>query len=131
MQWLTLTWLLTIGYSPIQLSNWNVNSTTSAEISGVQSSYFTTDIGLSAEAWNHVRLSTDIETYEITDLSYTSFFPFRANYTISLALYAKGIELGIRHECDHPIVSTLSVVPEGILMDETTVYIKLSGKASF
>jgi hypothetical protein len=119
MQWLTLLYTLSFGTVSYQ----------SALLSTPLES-FSTVLSVELQAFdNHLFLSSGVETWE-TAQSLASFAPFQALYTFSAGLRLGGFELGYRHECDHPVISNISLQPMlyAFLNVRNTFYISFKGK---
>ena len=126
MNWLILSWALTASWLPS-------NNQGIAQQPVVSSQYvdsdgcFATKFEVQADVLSHTKLWASVETYETKDVASVGFLPFRADYVAGVALYAKGIELGVRHECDHGVEWSGSFVP-WYWLNQTEVYVKISGK---
>jgi len=125
MSWLILSWALTIGYKPVYAQR--IADQSNAFL--IYNNSLESTLSLQADMFNHFKVYTSIETYELyySDLS---FLPYRADYRIGIALYAKNIELGIYHECDHPVLYSADQVL-GYGMNDTEVYIRIHGETRF
>jgi hypothetical protein len=131
MQWLVLSWALTCGWLPMSATSIVYPGDTIYGIGGANA--ISTKMELTAEAWNHLRAWSSIETREVlqpSDFSLGLFSPYEAYFIAGMALYANNIEIGISHECDHGIETTLDLAP-WISNGQTEIYIKLSGKTLF
>ena len=133
MQWLVLSWALTVGYLPT-----NVQFLDSAPNMSIENQWIylenngsmETTIGLSAIAFDHIKLSTSIETYIHTTDSILSYWPYRSDYNIGLSIYTKNLELGIKHTCIHPTIYSIDQIL-GYGANTTEIFVKLSGETRF
>ena len=132
LSWLMVSWAFTFGYLPCD------GSTIVEPSNAIYGQVFhedaiATKFELSAEAFNHLRISSSIETREVYNGQVSSlgaFSPYEGYFKLGAAFYGKSWEVGISHECDHGIQA--SNVPSAWLWaGNTELYIKLSGKSSF
>jgi hypothetical protein len=117
-----LSWSLTFGYNPASLG--------ADQPSPYRSdAFYSCDLALSLSAFDHLRFYTDWESFATKNEGHNLFFaPYRIDYSVGFALYAKGIELGIRHECDHPVVFSRSQrFDYSSLSSDTSLYLRFSG----
>lgn len=126
--WLVLSWALTLGIVPQQL---DVVAQGNAQcVDAIRTDMVATvaELSISAEFFGHARLWGAMENYQYFPGldSGLGFFPYRADYTAGLAIFAGPIELGIKHECDHPVIAG-SVLHGNYLSVETQIYLKISG----
>ena len=126
MNWLILSWALTASWIP--LDNQSIVQQKPVANTVINSSgCYSISLEARAEIMNHLKIWGEVETYEkINPDTKLSFMPFRADYLVGIALYAKGIELGISHECDHGVESQSFYVP-WYYLTQTRVYVKISG----
>ncbi len=54
------------------------------------------------------------------------FSPFEANYKIGAAVFLDHIEIGVLHECDHPVIAAPFTRKVQLQREFTEVYLKLS-----
>ena len=127
MTWLILLWSLSVGYIPLDskaVVNPDVGQLTSFHTNAIS-----TELSVTAEVLKHLRFFAGVETLAIPQ-SYTSYVPFEAYYTIGASLYTKNLELGIKHECDHGVESSVTSLP-WYGSNSTEVYLKLTAQSSF
>jgi hypothetical protein len=133
MQWLVLSWALTVGWLPLDATG-IVNPAVKNGITGVANyDAISTKFELQADAFNHFKVFGSIETRETFDTSPSAagmFSPYESYFIAGAAFYAKGIEFRISHECDHGMENTDTFVP-WVSSGSTTVSMKISGKTSF
>ena len=124
--WIVLSWALTCGWLP--MSGTCVVSATGVNGVGYLNAV-SSKLEIQADIWQHARIFGSMETRETLSLdpSLGLFSPYEAYFVAGAALYAKGIEIGIIHECDHGIESSSDFIP-WISSGGTEVYIKISGK---
>jgi hypothetical protein len=132
MQWLVLSWALTCGYLPSSQSAVVFPGTHANVYSIDYRDTFSTKFEVSAEALNHLRIWGSAETREniSANIGLGFFSPYQAYYIGGISLYAKGIEIGISHECDHGISSDVLASP-WLGGGSTEIFVKISGKTSF
>lgn len=130
--WLVLSWALTLGIVPQQVDVVAQGQMECAD--AIRTDMLTTvaELRVEARALDHIRLWGAMENYqyfsgfpEAGSGGTFGFLPFRADYTAGLAIFAGPIELGIRHECDHPVVA--GVIRGNYLSMETQIYLTISG----
>lgn len=118
MQWLLLSLALSCGYMP---QNTQMVNQRFYEQPG-----FTQTIEMSGLVAEHINVFGSVRTYDIYK-SGLSFAPFRADYTIGAELLWHGFSLGIRHECDHPVIYTSNQLL-GYASSETEIYVSFRGQ---
>lgn len=101
MNWLTLSWWLTLAVVPQYEPGLVVQD--SAVMTPINGAY-RTEFGINAVLLDHVKLTSSMDARMIM-FRPTVWRPFEASYRIGVSIFAKGIELGIRHECIHPVIS--------------------------
>ncbi len=117
MQWLILSLALTCGYMPQ-----NVQMLDQALY---DKPCFEQTVEVSGLVAEHLNVFGSVQTYD-THNKGLSFFPFRADYSIGAELLWKGFALGVRHECDHPVIYT-SPQALGYAGNETEIYLSYNG----
>ena len=132
MNWIILGWALTFGYMPANTQAIiNQNRYYGQDSFIDNSNSYAIKLELSADILGHLKIWGSDETYMKSDFShieYGAFSPSEAHYRIGAYLYAKGIEVGIEHECDHGIEASYDIKP-WYWGGYTEVYIKLSGSS--
>ena len=127
MSWLVLSWFLTFGYLP---QSQEAIATTTDRVEWLDNSgAFYQTIGLSATAFDHIRLYTELQTYDRMG-SINQWFPYRSDYIIGLDLLAGPVTIGVRHECDHPVIWSMDQ-EYGYISGITEIYVKIEGKTSW
>lgn len=126
MQWFVLSWALTFGFIPSMdtglMDPYNIQN----DMIIVSDNAISSKIFLQADMFNHLLIWCSVKTYMYPS-DFPFFSPFRDDYSCGLALYSKGIELGIWHECDHG-VETGIYSANWLAADTTEIYIKFSGR---
>jgi hypothetical protein len=123
--WIVLSWALTVGWLPSSgVAIVDTNNSTAI----VNQNTFSSKFEISAEAINHIRVWGSAETRESFDNSGTLglFNPYEAYYRFGTAIYSKGIEVGIEHECAHGIEAGYTNRP-WLWSGYTNIYVKVSG----
>jgi hypothetical protein len=127
MSWLVLSWFLTLGLVP-QNDQMLVQS---HDAIYTANPCFEQTAGLSLTALDHARAFFAIKTYEVKSNSLL-FAPFRSDYSIGAEVFSRNIILGIKHECDHPVVSNPgSFASNGYYLGTTEVYLTFHGSMHF
>jgi hypothetical protein len=126
MNWLILSWALTMSWLPTDIQTIIQYPTGDHPI--IESSgCYSINLEARADILKHMKIWGNVETYEKTNPDIIlSFKPFRADYIVGMALYDKNIEAGIMHECDHGVESSQKFDPWYGLV-QTRIYIKISG----
>jgi hypothetical protein len=132
LSWLILSWSLTLGYIPLdnptmfQASGENIQSICNEGV-------LSTELALKAEAFNHIRLSTSIESRETKSeksILFGAFDPYEAYFKLGFCCYFNNFEIGITHECDHGIEAPNTPRP-WLSNGNTNLYLKFSGTTQF
>lgn len=119
MNWLVLSCFLTLGFLPCQRLELGNN-------------YLSKDgcleqtVGLQVVAWKHARLWTEIETYDFKNDEGISFSPFRSDYRIGFELFDDNFTIGMKHECDHPVLCDTDKDGSKYYMGQTEAYLRFS-----
>lgn len=127
--WLVLSWALTLGVVPQQVDVVSRGSSECADAIRTDMVATVAELSVSAEFFGHARIWGAMENYQYFpgfSGGGLGFYPYRADYTAGLAIFAGPIELGIRHECDHPVIAAASLQGH-YLSNETQIYLKISG----
>lgn len=85
------------------------------------------ELGLEMSLWDVVFVGGSIENYQVP-VSITSWIPHRAIYHIYGGVRYKMFEVGIRHYCDHPVVSGDMNLSRYIGGGQTKIYAKFTAK---
>jgi len=126
MTWLALSWYLLLGTANIQSAITEPGGV--ADWSTPSGAYVST-LGVGFVIAEHLHVSTFVRNYE-THSSGLSFSPFRSDYGIDAHLSIGPLDVGIAHECDHPVESVLPVRSGGRYgRNDTTIYVRMSGTA--
>jgi hypothetical protein len=123
---LLLSWLLSVGSLNLQQAVQQGGT-----LAGYQSpaNTFSTTLGVEALVLSYVFISASVTTYE-TWRSGFSFAPSQSLYTFSAGARTHGVEIGIRHECDHITLSSFDGIPNAFMANRTEVYVSVSGSFS-
>jgi hypothetical protein len=129
--WMVLVYVLSIGYVPEQretIGNYYDDYDTMITIN--TDNFNTVALfGFGIELFNHVRIKSEMESYQFSTDSLTKFYPFRIDYTIGAELYDEGFSIGIKHECDHSVIYERRIPrSKKYISMETQIYLKLEGK---
>ena len=128
MSWLLVSWFLAFGYVPQQ-------------IEAVNGSYFVSDptriatvaqIGIEAQAWERLRVYTDIENFQYAPETVEDggFIPYRVDYTFGAEIKLnKWISVTVEHECDH--VVAIGGNADGYESRITKLVAKVQGSTKF
>lgn len=127
-EFLIFSWALTFGYVPMQVES------VKHEIVKTENKRIATVAGIeiSVMAFDRILLSTEIETFQYNVKDRFIFEPYRANYHVSADYFiSDSFQVGISHECDHPIASGLgskALYPVyQYASGETIMYVKIRG----
>lgn len=125
MNWLLLTYFLSFGSISCQEQIYNPAG--GAIFSTPQPSFQTT-LGVEATFADHVFVGGSTEAWMSPD-GESTFNPFEGFYIFSAGLRGWGFEVGYRHECDHPIVSTFdySFAAQGAHVNRDEFYVSYTG----
>lgn len=122
---LLLSWLLSVG---------TVNYQLGVQQGDVLAGYrtppgtFATTLGVEGLLWEHVFASADVTTWE--RFNGGGFSPSQSLYTFSVGARTNGIEVGLRHECDHITLSSFVDGPMGFASVRTEAYVSVRGSFS-
>jgi hypothetical protein len=131
--WLVLTYLFTIGSVPTQSEGIEIlkNSNKYTYALPLEGQNTSVTFGLGTELFNIFRIQSEMKSYqtfqEIKNVL-PSFMPYRIDYTFKAELFYKNISLGIRHECDHSVISESYPTINKYISSETEIYLKFEGK---
>jgi hypothetical protein len=123
MTWLLLTYFLSLGTLSYQAVDVDHVWFSTPPLT------FQTTLGLEAQLFNdHVFVGAGVQTWE--SAAGNGFFnPMESLFTFSVGLRGWGFELGYRHECDHPIISSTDFhVTQGWLATKNEIYLSYTGK---
>ena len=124
--WLLISYYLTVAFNPQNDYTIYINSYNYAVTTNINNSY-SLDIGGQAEIVNMLRFGGSIKTYAYNENMEISFSPVFVKYNVSASMFYKGIEFGIKHKCDHPIVSSNKIFgTQG--GNETSIFLTLKGQ---
>jgi hypothetical protein len=128
MNWIVLAWALTTSYLPVNTQA--IVYPTGLDAVGALDS-FSVKMEVSARAFNHLRAWGSMEAYEsATENLWLGFKPYRSDFIAGIAIYSKGIELGMTHECDHGIESDVGYEP-WFWGSRMAIYLRLSGETTW
>ena len=120
MQWLALTYLISLGTMQYDLVIPNSEFLTPKNT-------VTTTLGIEALFAEHFFISGSVETWEQMDSTSIYFYPMESLYKINAGLRWNGLEIGFKHECDHPVVSN-SILLKGFFTSQSSFYLSYTGK---
>lgn len=130
MEWLVVSWFLSLGIMPDYMIGLNGQTNYYAyEESAVT---FTQQIGLRLDVAGFFGVFTDIRIYDRPPSDSWTFSPYQSDFMIGAELYWKGFKLGVKHLCQHPIVPWNYNGREPISDyngAQTEFYLTISGKA--
>ena len=127
--WIVLSWALTLGIVPQQTDVVAQNGVECADVIRTDMVATVAELSISAAFFGHARIWGAMENSQYFpgfSGGGLGFYPYRVDYTAGLAIFAGPIELGIRHECDHPVIAG-SALHGNYLSAETQIYLKISG----
>ena len=126
MTWLILSWAITLSFYPSTLPNSSIPSNLEADCPG----FYSSSLDLYFNAFDHLRVYTDWTAYALS-AGNGFFYPYRIDYTFGIGLHTRSLELGIRHECDHPTLFFEGQPFRKVdLSSETMLYLRLSGRTN-
>jgi hypothetical protein len=122
MKWLVLSYLISLG-------SMNYHQFTPATMYvATPDNTFQTTLGVEAQLIdNHIFLGGTVETWE-TSLNDGYFSPWESLYVFNAGIRWGGLEIGYKHECDHPTFSSSSLPGFCVVSDE--IYITYKAKLS-
>ena len=125
MNWLVLSYFLSLGTLSY---NGNFLSPQGQIEIVIPPKTFQTTLGVELQAFdNNVFIGGSIETWE-TFNGETFFNTMESLYMFNPGLRWNGIEVGYRHECDHPIVSRVDFrLNQGWLSNRNEFYLSFKG----
>lgn len=118
--WLILSWLLRLAYTPQDDASLGCKAPCLDT-----SKHFEQTLGLSAEAFGHLRIETDIRTSDFAE-SGLRFNPYSVDYGLSLELFGRGWKLFWRHDCIHDVISEPKQLSSW-MSNKTSIGLELSG----
>jgi hypothetical protein len=120
MKWLVLSYLISLG-------SMNYHQfTPSTMIVASPENNFQTTMGVEAQLVNnHLFLGGTVETWEAS-LNDGFFSPWESLYVFNAGFRWGGLEIGYRHECDHPTFSSSSLPGFCVVSDEIYISYKAS-----
>jgi hypothetical protein len=126
MNWLVLSYFLSIGTLAYQGQTFDANG--SATFMMPTPSYQTT-LGVEAQGFDdHLFVGGSVQTWESPNGN-DLFSPSEAFYIFNAGLRGWGFEVGYRHECDHPIVTTWDErASSGLSIVRDEIYLSFTGK---
>lgn len=120
---LVFSWFIMLGYVPDHVDSIYEG----LRVKSVESNKsFVTTLGVEASIFEHMKLWGSVETYEYSTGDSAYFLPYRSDYMFGAAIYADGVEIGVKHECDHGVEYTNIPLP-WYGSYETQVYLKIGG----
>ncbi len=121
-EWLVVGWLLSVGLVPLQDK--------AIEGERLQLAIMTTyaEVGISFEFFDFLEIEAEIENYQAY-CGGVYFMPYLVNYVFeATANIGENVAVYFYHNCTHPIISNLLLIPEYPYMEnETRIGITFSG----
>lgn len=126
MNWLVLSWALTVGYLPVQ-ADYIYSGGKVVEIQAPENT-LSTMLEFQADAFDCFRAWTSMRSYQ--EFSYESIYmsPWRIDFKIGAELYYGPFAFGVWHECDHGINKYMNYLGANYARDTTEIYIAIRGK---
>jgi hypothetical protein len=128
MNWLVLSYLISLG----TLSNYVQVDDIPRDnriIFEEPANAFSTTLAVELLAFEHIFVGGSVTTWEVWN-EWLSFCPNEALYGFSAGVRFGPFELGVRHECDHSVVTGGGIDNLTIGGNKTEVYVKLEGKVN-
>ena len=125
MNWIIFSWALSVAWMPLNDQSF-IQNLPAVSLVMDYANGFSATLETRVDIASHIKAWTSVETYETPDGMFPYFNPYRGDYVIGAAIYSKGIEVGVRHECDHGIESHYVFIPY-YSFDQTKIYVKISG----
>lgn len=123
-----LSWALTLGVVP-QQQEYVGNSTVEIDSRKIAT---VAAIDLGVTIYDRFHAYTEMRSFQYVADTGGGFNPYRINYIAGADIYlTKQLTIGVQHECDHPVVSTINTTTNAYLTDykygkaETTVFVKI------
>jgi len=119
MQWLLLSLAISMGYMPqnVQIIDYSM----------FEQPCFTQTVEVSGLVAEHLNVYGSVRTYDFNGHG-LSFSPFRADYSIGAELLWRDFSLGVRHECDHPVIYDMGAQQLGYGGNATEIYLSFKGQ---
>jgi hypothetical protein len=125
MNWLVLSYFLSLG-----TLSYNGQMFTGDHYAGfvMPSPGFQTTLGVELQGLdNHLFVGGSVETWE--SLYGVIIAPSESLYIFNAGIRGWGFEIGYRHECDHPMISTVDDrASQGFLAKRDEIYLSYTGK---
>jgi hypothetical protein len=128
MQWLVLSWALTIGYLPMQTDS-IVNGAETVHLPAPENAIATT-FELDAVAFDHLRAWGKMRSYESFAFDRLYMVPWRIDFSIGAEVFYGPFALGVWHECDHGVDSSRYMKP-WYSRGTTEIYIAIRGEVKY
>lgn len=113
MNWLLFMFMLEVGFLP-QGDLVMYNSETIAEVYPVQWLGYT-DLGMEIQLGNILFVGGGVKTMLFahpSDVLNVGFFPYGAQYRVNAGIRFRGVEVGFRHYCIHPVMPWVGIVKD-------------------
>jgi hypothetical protein len=126
MNWLVLSWALTIGYLPLQ-NDMIYTGKTTAQIIAPENA-LATSMYFEAQAFDCFKAWTVMRSYE--EFSYNKIYmvPWRIDFSVGAELFYGPFAIGVWHECDHGVDSHANYLEPYYARGTTEIYISIRGK---
>lgn len=125
MNWLTLAFALELGMLP--LGSW-VMYQPPATVQ--EQSEFYQQFESRVILWDRLFVGGDVRIYDWMDKGALNFWPSRAAFTFKTGINCRGVELGFRHYCTHPIVTYMPIEKSTVRWEGAyeEIYLRLEGR---
>ena len=126
MNWLVLSYFLSLGTLAY---NGQFLSPQGEVAIAIPKDTFQTTLGAELQAFsNHLFIGGSVETWE-TSNGGAFFNPMESMYGFNAGVRWNGVEIGYRHECDHPVASRTDFhIDQGWLSMKDEIYLSYTGK---
>lgn len=123
-----LSWFLTLGYVPEQMTALRENGTVIVQQIEGERIASVAELGFTITAWDRLTIGGSIENYQDVN-TIVSYRPYQADYKARISLRViDGVTLAVDHECDHPVESDARL-PDSVRLygHSTCISLTLSG----
>lgn len=103
MEWLVISWFLTLGIMPDH--SYGMNGQTNWYAYEGSQPTFTQQLGLRFDVAEFFAVYTDIKIYDKSQKDSWTFSPYQSDFYIGAEFYWRGFKLGFKHLCQHPITA--------------------------
>jgi hypothetical protein len=122
---LVLSYFVSFGYVP------DLDHAVGYQTATLDDSYVATsmELGASLTFLNCLTISGSAKTFQYFLPDMFRNAPFEAYYILEISYRWRFLTIGVKHECDHPVVYTLWSADYKYVKNYTEVYIKIDGEA--